>query len=102
MQHEQSPSTQITPKLTSVNVSDIEVGKRARPFDEAGLDRLMESIRTIGLKTPITVREVLPTTDTAVPNRRLILVAGYHRLEAAKRLGWSSIDAIVDTDDEIA
>src|SRR5690242_16765995 len=101
MQHDQSSPTPMASKLISINIKDIEVGQRARPLDEVALDPLMESMRTIGFKTPITVREVLPTTDTAIPNRRLILVVGYHRLEAARRLGWSRIDAIVDTCDEV-
>jgi ParB family chromosome partitioning protein len=51
---------------------------------------LMESMRSYGQLTPIII------------NRKNELIAGNRRLEAAKRLGWNSIDAIViDKDDDI-
>ncbi len=51
---------------------------------------LMESMRSYGQLTPIII------------NRNNELIAGNRRLEAAKRLGWNSIDAIViDKDDDI-
>lgn len=45
--------------------------------------QLAESVREIGLLNPITV----------TPDRRL--VAGYHRLEACRSLGWAAIPAVV-------
>jgi ParB family chromosome partitioning protein len=44
-------------------------------------------MREIGLKTPITVRKKKDGT--------LILIAGQHRLKAAKKLGWKEIDCFV-------
>lgn len=44
---------------------------------------LANSIRELGLLTPIAVRE------------DYTLIAGYHRLTACKQLGWSDIEAIV-------
>lgn len=58
---------------------------RARKVNEDAVTRLAESMAKIGLQTPITVR---------VDGDDLLLVAGLHRLEAARRLGWDKIDAI--------
>ncbi len=66
-----------------VPVDNIVVGARKRPLDEARVAGLEGSIAAVGLLQPIVV------TDT------LGLVAGRHRLEAARRLGWKSIPARV-------
>jgi ParB-like chromosome segregation protein Spo0J len=65
--------------------------ERARALDEAAVARLMESMARIGLQTPITLRPV---------DGEVVLVAGMHRLEAARRLGWSRIDAVYFEGDE--
>lgn len=89
--------------FSSLDVEDtpivlITVGEDRRPVDEDAVVKLMESIRQIGLQTPITLREVPYDEDSA----ELHLVTGRHRLEAAKRLGWETIPAISHTDwDEI-
>ena len=59
-------------RIDSINVPE---GRR----ELKNLDTLIESIREIGLINPITVKV------------GGILVAGYHRLEACKRLGWEMI-----------
>jgi ParB-like chromosome segregation protein Spo0J len=46
----------------------------------------------IGLRTPISVRVI---------TEGFRLVAGRHRLEAARKLGWKRIDAIVMRDDKL-
>lgn len=66
-----------------VPVADVVVGRRKRPLDEARVAGLEGSIAAVGLLQPIVV------TDT------LGLVAGHHRLEAARRLGWATIPARV-------
>jgi hypothetical protein len=57
----------------------------------------------IGLKTPITVRAIKRDVDRdgsdAIPD--LFLVVGAHRLEAARSLGWSEIDAFVLDGDQV-
>jgi ParB-like chromosome segregation protein Spo0J len=53
---------------------------------------ISESIRQIGLKTPVTVRPLA--------GGNVVLVTGLHRLEAAKLLGWDSIDAVCLDGDE--
>jgi hypothetical protein len=72
----------------NVSLNDITVpAHRARGLDAAAVDRLADSITRLGLQTPITVRYDSDADD-------ILLVAGLHRLEAARRLGWNTIPAI--------
>lgn len=70
-----------------IPLEDIKVKKRARK-NSPDIEPLMESMKRYGLLNPITV------------NSRYALIAGSRRLEAARRLGWRTINAIVldDTD----
>jgi hypothetical protein len=70
-------------------VADVVVGdSRKRQLDETRVQSLAESILEIGLLNPISV------TETGK------LVAGRHRLEACKRLGWELIPAqLIELDD---
>ncbi len=73
-----------------VTISDIKVRKRVRK-DLGNLEPLMDSLKRYGLLNPITL------------NSRYELVAGQRRLEAAKRLGWTSINAvIIDVTDKVS
>lgn len=73
---------------TSIPIAEITVPSGRRTLRH--LDELVASIADLGvLINPITV------TD----DRRL--VAGYHRLEACKRLGWDTIPATVVTGDAL-
>ena len=65
-----------------VNISEIKVRKRVRK-DLGDLDALKESLRRYGLLNTITIDN---------KNR---LIAGERRLEAAKLLGWTNINAVV-------
>ncbi len=77
-----------------VPLERVIVGERLRQFRESQVDSLIESISEIGLLTPISVHE---NPDGENYN----LVAGLHRLEACRKLGWPEIDAIlVDSLDE--
>lgn len=80
-------------KIEQVFVDGVDVGERLRPLNEATVQSLVESMGRLGLLQPITVY----TPD----NNRIILVAGYHRLEAARRLEWDEIDCIFVNADEI-
>ena len=60
---------------------------RARGLNADAVNRLAESIKKIGLQTPISVRFDEPRGD-------VVLVAGLHRLEAARQLGWDAIEAV--------
>lgn len=81
--------------MQPIRVSDIVVGERLRALSEDAVARLMTSMSDIGLRQPITVRVVEEMMfegelTAGVP----VLVAGRHRLEAAKRIGWDFIDCI--------
>lgn len=86
----------------SVNLADIEIGERHRALSEDALQRLSASMRDIGLKQPITIR----ITDNVMIDGKPcdgvpLLVAGAHRLAAAKLLGWEQIDCIEMDDDAL-
>ena len=65
-----------------VRIDSVVVRERIRS-DLGALEPLMESLRRHGQFSPILI-----TSDSE-------LVAGHRRLESARRLGWSSIEAIV-------
>jgi len=73
-------------KIKEISVKSIRLGDH-RPINKRKLAAISESMREIGLKTPITVRQK--------KNGALVLIAGQHRLEAAKRLGWKEIDCFI-------
>lgn len=76
---------------SSVRVADVDATARLRPVSEAGVESLIASIGETGvMKDAIHVRKR--------KDGRLVLIAGAHRLEAAKRLGWEEIEAKVWTD----
>lgn len=89
-----------TPKSDDLRVADIIVRDRLRPVSEAGVESLLASIRDIGIiKDEIHVR-----LARRAGRVELRLLAGGHRLEAARRLGWETIRAKVwrDITDEMA
>lgn len=74
-----------------VPVADIDTRNRLRPVSAAGVESIIASIGEVGvMKDPIHVRRK--------KGGQLVLIAGGHRLEAAKRLGWSEIEAKVWVD----
>ena len=78
-------------KIDRVKVDEITTAGRLRPVSEAGVESLLASIAEIGvLKDAIHVRQK--------KSGPLVLIAGGHRLEAARRLGWDEIEAKVWTD----
>jgi ParB-like chromosome segregation protein Spo0J len=81
-------------KPIQINVQDIETGGRLRPLSPKGIAKLKESISTIGLQTPITVRQDL---ETGVYH----LISGMHRLKAMQELGIEFIEAFITEWDEI-
>jgi len=82
-----------------IPVDSVSVGG-ARETDQQAVEDLKKSMPNIGLKTPITIR----VRKTVLSPERIFterfLVAGFHRLEAAKRLGLTEIDAFVLEGDE--
>lgn len=73
-----------------VSINDIKVKRRVRK-DLGSLEDLKNSLRRYGLLNPITL------------NSKYELVAGERRLEAAKAIGWTSINAnILDNVSELS
>jgi ParB-like chromosome segregation protein Spo0J len=93
------------PKIIVENVPlrDVFVVSERRPVDEGAVLSLMESIRVIGLQTPITVRvdPEIPDPDTGEIMGALALISGRHRLEAFRRLGIDRIPAVIREWDDI-
>jgi len=71
------------PQYNTFPVFEIMASPDRRKVDAGKVSELAESIKTVGLINPITV-----TADKE-------LVAGAHRLEACKSLGWSEIECLV-------
>ena len=65
-----------------INISEIKVKNRIRK-DLGDLEPLKDSLRRYGLLNPITIDS---------KNR---LIAGERRLQAAKEIGWTNINAII-------
>ena len=68
-----------------LDIDEIEVGKRKRKLDEGKIKSLAESFDSIGQLQPITVAKC--------EHGGYRMIAGLHRLEAAKLLGWETIEA---------
>ena len=66
-----------------IAISEIKINSGRREASLSGIKEPARSIFEVGLLNPITVD----------PNHTLI--AGLHRLEAAKRLGWTEIECAV-------
>lgn len=84
----------MTPTLMQIDkvaVADVIMRDRLRPVSEAGVESLIASIAEIGvMKDAIHVRKK--------KDSKLYLMAGGHRLEAARRLNWVHVPAKVWTD----
>lgn len=72
-----------------VQIKDIKIKRRVRK-DLGDLESLKDSLRRYGLLNPITL------------NSKYELVAGERRLQAAKAIGWTSINAnVIDNISEL-
>lgn len=72
-----------------IPIKDIKVKRRVRK-DLGDLSNLKESLKLYGLMNPITL------------NKKYELIAGERRLQAAKQLGWTTINAnIIDNLSEV-
>ena len=72
-----------------IPIKDIIVKKRIRK-DMGGIETLAESLNKYGQISPIVI------------SKKNILIAGGRRLEAAKILGWRTINAVIsDSADEL-
>jgi len=75
--------------LKQIPVASVVVGERMRDLDEGKVLELMQSYEQIGVINPISVDE-----DHT-------LIAGAHRLEAAKNLGWTTIEAKIFNQEDL-
>ena len=66
-----------------LSIKEIQVKEGRRSLDTCHVGELADSIREIGLLNPLTI------------DRDNFLIAGLHRLEAVKRLGWTEVDCTV-------
>ena len=78
-----------------VAITDIEIAPGRRPPPQGDINNLLDSIQEIGLRTPVTLRR-LPGESA-----KFILGPGLVRFEAVKCLGWSHVDAFIETSDEV-
>jgi len=78
-----------------IPINEIQVGKRLRGLREPAVAELMASISKIGLLTPISVKNFIVKRPGNSDGVAFDLVAGLHRWEACKRLGWAEIEASV-------
>src|SRR5215469_13714039 len=75
-----------TIEIKRIDIKRIIVDAERRSLQAERVKEISDSIRKIGLKTPVTVR--------LIDDGNVVLVSGLHRLQAAKSLGWDQIDAV--------
>lgn len=68
-----------------VPIREIRIKDGRRRLDSGHVQELADSIRELGLLNPVTI------------DRGNSLIAGFHRLEAAKTLGWTEIECTVSS-----
>lgn len=76
--------------MNKILISEIKIGKDRRPIDFEWVKELSEDIKELGLINPIRL------------NKENVLIAGLHRIEAFKILGYTEIEyTVTETDDKI-
>lgn len=71
-----------------IEIERVNIGDSRRGVDKATVEKLAESMTQVGLLNPITI------------DHGYNLIAGAHRVEAAKKLGWKLIDCtMIDIED---
>ena len=70
-----------------MRISEIKINPGRRDTQQRNVEELARSIAAVGLMNPITI-----TQDNT-------LIAGLHRLEAVKLLGWTEIECVVSEAD---
>jgi ParB family chromosome partitioning protein len=70
-----------------MRISEIKINPGRRDTQQRNVEELARSIAAVGLMNPITV-----TQDNT-------LIAGLHRLEAVKLLGWTEIECVISEAD---
>lgn len=89
-------------EIEMVRVAHVHVGQRHRTPSKESVEKLAESIREIGLQTPILVRFVDNIEiDGELCDGWPVLVAGATRLAAVKMLGWEHVEALEIKGDDL-
>jgi len=92
-------STQKTLETLVISLDQIYVNDRdnaRKIYDETGLNALAASLKDSGMLNPITVRRVTDHDRAQGLNGYLfVLIAGYRRVRAARKLEWKDIRASV-------
>ncbi|MDC8755360.1 ParB N-terminal domain-containing protein [Erythrobacter sp. sf7] len=88
-----------TPAVKMIKIDQIATPEGGREFSKRAIKAMLESMKSIGLLTPITIR--FDQQDSQNKAARPILVAGVLRLQAAKELGWTEIACIVAVEEAI-
>ena len=68
-----------------IQITEIKIAPERQEADPEGIRELADSISQVGLLNPITI------------DQEHILIAGLHRLEAARLLGWTEIECTVSS-----
>lgn len=68
-----------------VSIVEIRIKEGRRSLDADHVKELADSIRELGLLNPVTI------------DNENILIAGLHRLEAVRRLGWTEVECTVSS-----
>ncbi|HUA59379.1 MAG TPA: ParB N-terminal domain-containing protein [Verrucomicrobiae bacterium] len=92
------PNALRPPEMIPIRAIFPRVGGLLRKIKPEYVNLLAESIKEIGLQTPISLH-VIPNVDEYTPfshnGNTYELAAGNHRLEACKQLGWTEIPAFL-------
>ncbi len=81
-------------EITRIALSHVQRQSSARDINTSAVSGIAASMKEIGQLTPIFVRAAnIPIKGVMEPG--YLLIAGNHRVEAARQLGWSEIDARV-------
>jgi ParB-like chromosome segregation protein Spo0J len=76
-----------------IKLADIKRGQNHRKINETAVSALMESFPALGQISPIIVKEAQIMREMLEPG--YLLIAGNHRMTAAERLEWETIEADV-------
>jgi ParB family transcriptional regulator, chromosome partitioning protein len=84
----------VTAPVRLIDISTIYVAERLRALQDKGVKQTADSMALVGQLQPIVVRRKR-RDDGLIAEVKYVLVAGLHRLEAAKQNNWTQIQAAV-------
>lgn len=81
--------------VRQIKIADIKIKGERRALNPEKLNGLMQSIPILSLQNPITVRLVKRDAGWGKTKTERHLVTGFHRLEATKQLGKTTITCVI-------